>query len=73
MNYKQREQEDRNKVLQSLQENPYFFSPEQARIIEAYVYQENHAYWGDYLNYWDELADVVKAVLDLEKRKHDSK
>lgn len=44
----------------------YDFNRKQAERFQSYVYIEKHSYMGDYFSAIDELADMVRDVLDAK-------
>ena len=44
----------------------YDFTQRQAEIVQSYVYTEKHSYMGDYFLAIDEIADMVRDVLDAK-------
>ena len=47
----------------------YNVTLEQAKLIEAHVYREKHAYIHDYFYYIDEFADFAEDLLSLANKK----
>lgn len=44
----------------------YGFTRKQAERVQSYVYTEKHSFMGDYFSAIDEIADMVRDVLDAE-------
>lgn len=45
----------------------YGFNSAQAMIIENYIYGELHSNWEDYLENWEDIADVFGNVVAVEQ------
>lgn len=44
----------------------YDFTRKQAERLQSYVYTEKHSFMGDYFSAIDEIADMVRDVLDAK-------
>ena len=44
----------------------YDFTRKQAERVQSYVYTEKHSFMGDYFSAIDEIADMVRDVLDAK-------
>lgn len=54
---------DRTALTLKLVED-YKFTPQQAKLVEALIYEQTHWSWGEYLNMWVDYADIFSQVVD---------